>query len=208
MMENRLLSIRSSGVLAYLYLAGGLLALLAMGATASRAVGLLMIAAGIFEWARRIRGKGAALAPSTSPSQPGGPPPEPSLMLIHWRDSYECGHPVIDMQHRELFNIGNDLINAVLDGKPEVGIEYLLHELIEHVKDHFASEEEVLVRTRYPQIEEHRELHRSLLGRASDLEYRCREGLLPMSDLVGFIAYDVIAAHIIQEDLKFALRSR
>jgi hemerythrin-like metal-binding protein len=207
-MEDRLLAIRSTGVLGYVYLATGLLALLAMGTKASYAVGSIMIAAGIFEWARRFRGKGTAGAPSTNPSQPGGPPPEPSLMQIHWRESYECGHPVIDMQHRELFNIGNDLINAVLDGKPKVGIEYLLHELIEHVKEHFASEEEVLARTHYPQIEEHRAIHRGLLGRASELEQRCREGLLPMSDLVGFIAYDVIATHIIKEDLKFALRSR
>jgi hypothetical protein len=32
--------------------------------------------------------------------------------------------------------------------------------------------------------------------------------LLPESDLVGFIAYDVIAAHIVQEDMKFRLLNR
>lgn len=206
-MEDKLLLIGSNEPLAWLFVACAALAALAVG-RAGAAGASVMLAAGIVGWFRRLRAKGKPGAPSTHPSPPGGPRPEPNLMLIRWRQSYECGHPVIDTQHRELFDMGNELINAVLDGKPKAGIEYLLHELVEHVRDHFTSEEAVLRRTRYPHIEEHQALHRGLLQHAKDLEERCRKGVLPMSELVGFVAYDVIAAHIIHDDLKFALRSR
>ena len=211
-MEKMMLSRRSQGLLPPVLLGGGLLALLVMGPSISHPVGLVLVAAGVFEWARRFRSQpkaeDSAGVPSTNPPRPDGPDPGTQLMLMRWRSSFECGHPVIDMQHRELFNISNELINSVLDRRPKVGTEFLLHELVEHIKDHFISEEEVLARTHYPELEEHRKIHRQLLGRATELEETYREGLLPVSELVGFIAYDVISAHIVQEDLKFALKNR
>ncbi len=211
-MVKMMLSLRSKGLLPSVYLGGGLLALLVMGKTISYPVGLVLISAGIFEWTRRFRSQpksgDSSAVPSTNPPQPDGPEPGTHLMTMRWRSSFECGHPVIDMQHRELFNVGNEVINSVLDRRPKIGTEYLLHELVEHIKDHFSTEEEVLERTRYPLLAEHRNIHRLLLERASELEQRYREGLLPVSDLVGFIACDVISTHIIQEDLKFALKDR
>lgn len=168
------------------------------------AIGLLLISAGVFEWARRYR-KGSATAKLP---QPGQPDPGANLMMMRWSSSLDCGHPVIDIQHRELFNISNELINSVLDRKPRIETEFMLHELIEHIKDHFSTEEDVLVRTRYPLLAEHRDLHRALLECARDLQERYRTGLLAVSDLVGFIAYDVISTHIVKDDLKFALQDR
>lgn len=211
-MEKMLLSVRSHGLLPYACMGGGLLTLLFMGTAISYPVGLVLISAGIFGWTRRFRSQPKAedspSVPSTNPPQPDGSEPEAHLMTIRWRSSFECGHPVIDMQHRELFNVGNELINSVLDHRPKVGTEYLLHELVEHIKEHFSTEEEVLERTRYPLLAEHRNIHRALVERAADLQERYREGLLPVSDLVGFIAYDVISKHIIKDDLQFALKDR
>jgi len=211
-MEKMLLSVRSHGLVPYLCMGGGLLALLVAGTAFAYPIGLVLIAAGMFDWTRRFRGQRKAGAgrsvPSTNPPQPDGPEPGANLMMMRWHSSFECGHPVIDMQHRELFNISNVLINSVMERKPKVGTEYLLHELVEHIKDHFSTEEEVLIRTRYPLLDEHRAIHRGLLERALELEERYRQGLLPVSDLVGFIAYDVIATHIIQEDMKFALQEQ
>ena len=131
-----------------------------------------------------------------------------ALMQIAWRKSFECGHPTIDEQHRQLFEIGDTVINAVLKSKPRNHIEFLLDELTEHIQAHFKSEEAVLARTRYPLTQEHRAHHAALLEKAQGLRDSYRQGLLDVSELVGFIAYDVITEHIIHEDLKFALRGR
>lgn len=47
-------------------------------------------------------------------------------------------------------------------------------------------------------------MHTALVERIRDLQssYHCRA--LPASDLVRFLAYDVIAQHIVTEDLRFS----
>ena len=131
-----------------------------------------------------------------------------SLIQLSWRKSFECGHPVIDSQHRKLFDIGDGLINAAVKGKSRDHIEFLLDEMTEHIQEHFATEEAVLARTRYPLSGEHRAHHADLLARAQSLRDAYRSHQLDLGELVGFITYEVIAEHIIKEDLKFALKER
>ena len=131
-----------------------------------------------------------------------------SLIQLSWRKSFECGHPVIDAQHRKLFDIGDGLINAAVKGKSRDHIEFLLDEMTEHIQEHFVTEEAVLARTRYPLSGEHRAHHADLLARAQSLRDAYRSHQLDLGELVGFITYEVIAEHIIKEDLKFALKER
>lgn len=211
-MQKKLISVRLHRVLPFVYLGGGVLTLFAMDTAMGYASGLLLVAAGVVEWARRGPGNRPAQESGARPPAPTPPIDESEaagkLMTIRWRRDYECGHPVIDDQHRALFDISNDLINSVLLRKSKSDIELLLRELVEHIQHHFSTEEEVLARTRYPLTAAHREIHRVLLARAGDLEERYRAGLLAVGDLVGFISCEVISAHIITEDIKFALQDR
>ena len=183
-----------------------------MGPSVSYPVGLVLVAAGIFEWVRRFRSQpkteDSAGVPSTNPPRPDGPDPGPQLMLMRWRSSFECGHPVIDMQHRELFNISNELINSVLDRRPKIGVEYLLHELVEHIKDHFISEEEVLARTHYPALEEHRNIHRVASVAPPSWKSGIARACCRSATWSGSSPTTSSPTHIIQEDLKFALKNR
>ena len=101
-----------------------------------------------------------------------------------------------------------DSINAAVKGKSRDHIEFLLDEMTEHIKEHFVTEEAVLARTRYPLSGEHRAHHADLLSRAQSLRDAYRSHRLDLGELVGFITYEVIAEHIIKEDLKFALKDR
>lgn len=171
------------------------------------------IAARILAWVRGdlphdLSDDGRSVLPTTGMALLDDQDPDSSLMRLRWSSSFKSGHPVIDQQHSELFDIGNELITAVQGRKPKADIELLLHKLVEHIREHFATEEEVLARTRFPLSAQHMEIHRELLERAQDLKDWYRAGQLAVGDLVGFIAHDVIADHIIKEDLKFALRDR
>jgi hemerythrin-like metal-binding protein len=127
-----------------------------------------------------------------------------ALTQIIWKPSFECGHSVIDAQHRRLFGLGNELIMAVSANKPREDIEWLLDELIDHITNHFRTEEAALARAKHPITEEHQEVHRSLLSKAAELRGRSRRGEMTTSDLVGFVVYDVITDHITTEDLRFS----
>jgi len=209
-------SIRFFRALPYVYMAIGVLAMLALRNRLALFSGLILVAVGGIELLRRARfERELALSESRLHSRMSSRMSRnldgdstQALVQLSWRKSFECGHPVIDAQHRGLFNIGDGLINAAVKGKARDHIEFLLDELTEHIQEHFITEEAVLARTRYPLSEEHRTHHAELLARAQSLRDAYRNHQLDLGDLVGFITYEVIAEHIIKEDLKFALKDR
>jgi hemerythrin-like metal-binding protein len=124
------------------------------------------------------------------------------LVYIAWRNAYEFGHPVIDEQHRQLFVLGNELVNAVLCRKPKTVIEPLLDKMVEDVTAHFCTEEAVLARTAHPLFAEHRRIHQSLLAQANGLRDQYRNDQVNVRELIDFIVYDLVTGHIVREDTK------
>lgn len=206
--------------LPYVYMATGLLAMLVLQNALAVVSGLVLIAVGGIELVRRARfereleqsesrlhSRQHSRMESRMSRNLGGDSTQ-SLVQLSWRKTFECGHPVIDKQHRALFDIGDGLINAAFKGKSRDHIEFLLDEMTEHIREHFITEEAVLARTRYPLSNEHRAHHADLLAKAQSLRDAYRQHQLELGDLIGFITYEVIAEHIIREDLKFALKVR
>jgi hemerythrin-like metal-binding protein len=196
--------------LPYVYVGVGLLTIVVLRNEMAVFSGITLMSAAALVWTVRSRARresrqwdadGRAAEPD---GKLAGKAPDSALVRLSWQPSFECGHAVIDAQHRRLFGIGNELINSVLTGKSEFDVEILLEELIDHITDHFCTEEAVLAKTRHPLSKEHQEIHRSLLTKATSLRDRYHAGEVIVRDLVGFIAYDVVTEHIIKEDLKFA----
>lgn len=195
--------------LPYFYASAGLLAMIALRDGVAVFLGLILLSAGGLVGllrAQHRRGLYQLEKPSDLPNAGKEEAPAGVLVQFLWRNSFECGHPLIDEQHRSLFKIGDGLVNAVLKNKSRNHIEFLLDELTKHIEAHFMTEEAAMARTRFPLSDEHREHHRELLERARALRADYREGKLDVSELVGFVVYDVITEHIVREDLKFALR--
>ena len=210
-MKKDAFSARFFRALPFLYMAAGVLLVLALRNQLAVLGGLILVGVGGLELLRRARfRREQAVTESRMDTRMRadreGHQSTQALMQISWRESFECGHPLIDEQHRSLFKIGDGLVNAVLKNKSRNHIEFLLDELTKHIELHFTTEEAAMARTRFPLSDEHREHHRELLGRARELRADYRQGKLDVSELVGFVVYDVITEHIIREDLKFALR--
>ena len=128
---------------------------------------------------------------------------DPSFIRLVWHPAYESGHAKLDLQHRGLFSHANGLLTAVIGGRPtdEVmpQIESLLGDLIEHFRD----EEAVLRSVDYSLTDEHVECHKALIARARELAEDLLSGTLPLGELLNFLAYDVVAKHMLSEDRKF-----
>lgn len=194
-------------LLPWLYVGAGVVTMAAIRNLMSVLSGLMLVSAGFSVWQmrRRSRKAGAKEQPvrsSESPRLPGGA----GLMQLVWRSSYECGDPLIDDQHRRLFELGNELVNALLDGEPKADVEVLIDGFVEHIVDHFNTEEALMSQNHDPVEREHREVHHKLLERAKQLNRRFHRssGEQVVRDLVSFIAYDVVAQHLILEDPKIA----
>jgi diguanylate cyclase (GGDEF)-like protein/hemerythrin-like metal-binding protein len=127
----------------------------------------------------------------------------PNLHLV-WQEAHECGEPSIDREHQELFELANDLIDEFFAHDEDSGqILPAFDRLLGHIARHFASEEEILARHGYAELEAHRRAHAGLLARAEELRNAVQAGGAGLGGLVEFLAGDVVARHLFKADRDF-----
>ena len=71
-------------------------------------------------------------------------------MYLTWNCSLNIGIDSIDNQHKELFNLLNELLTSIEDGKGNDEVIKTLDFLEEYVIKHFTEEEEIQNKTNYP----------------------------------------------------------
>lgn len=135
----------------------------------------------------------------------GGIEPLPSSLIeIVWEDSYTCGHPTLDSQHRKLFTLANSLIGAVSSGQPAEETSMRLRRLMAHTAQHFHDEEALLARVGFPGLSDHAAEHHRLLEKANRFESEVGSGQVDMSQFVGFLILDLVQGHILIRDKDFS----
>lgn len=132
-------------------------------------------------------------------------PAKTAFIRLIWRDSFLCGHALIDQQHQQLFNDANQLLDAIFakESKPVADVNPLLDKLVRDLVQHFQDEEQVLMAVGYSGLVEHATLHCALINQAVELVARFRAGSLAIGELLEFLAQDVVVKHMLNEDRKF-----
>jgi hemerythrin len=80
-------------------------------------------------------------------------------MLVHWDESYKLGIPVIDNQHRELYQMLNELNLAMAEGRGKAVAADIMRRLPALIRDHFAEEEKALRQINSPAYRRRRIKH-------------------------------------------------
>lgn len=190
--------------LPYLYVSGGTLTLVGVRNWAAALSSLLLMSAGGVIWKMRRDYRLQHLADGSDGPATSRRGAANSLVEMVWRPGFEVGHELIDRQHKRLFAIGNELINAIILRKSKGDIELTMDDLVNDIADHFRTEEELMQGLGRPVSEAHLQSHQRLLTEVRALREKFQSGEMMVGELVGFIAYDVIAQHIIKEDLDFS----
>ncbi len=126
-----------------------------------------------------------------------------NFVRLVWHISYECGNQIIDHEHHCLFNIANDLLAAILSGRPTEEVKILIDNLSQDIIKHFQHEESILTNAGYAEIEEHATIHRKLLDDTARLVDRFHAGTLGIGELFNFLAQEVVARHILGADREY-----
>lgn len=87
-----------------------------------------------------------------------------------WKESYRLGVDRIDEQHRKLFQMTEDLVEAVNVNAATEVYQKILDFLKEYVIYHFHDEEEYQASIHYSGIEEHKAMHREFTQTVLDYE--------------------------------------
>lgn len=77
-----------------------------------------------------------------------------------WNATYETGVPAIDEQHKELFR----QVDILLDSGKADRVQSTLNFLGDYVVKHFATEEGLQAKSRYPKMAEHKKAHADFIA--------------------------------------------
>ncbi len=127
-----------------------------------------------------------------------------AVLHLSWHESYDCGEPTIDGEHRRLFELANALITAAFNRKSSPSeFDDALQKLLAHIVQHFADEEDILAQHGYPELEMHAQSHKRLVERAMQLRDSAATGGVTVGELVDFLADEVVTRHMLKADRAF-----
>ncbi len=121
-----------------------------------------------------------------------------------WKPAYSVRVPSIDQQHQRLFKMTYDLHVAIESGTTEKALE-ALNFLLDYTRYHFETEEQLLEKYHYPELELHRIEHERLLQEVLVLQKRAQQGENAMGQEVFKFILNWLVNHLLTKDRRYAL---
>lgn len=80
---------------------------------------------------------------------------------VNWSDTYSMGIKIIDDQHKGLLNFVNELYNHSTGDEQYERMYFaeVIQQAVQYVKNHFATEEKLMLGTKFPGYTEHKKAH-------------------------------------------------
>ncbi|AXH16257.1 bacteriohemerythrin [Malaciobacter mytili] len=133
-----------------------------------------------------------------------------NIEQIKWKKEYNIGFLSIDKEHQFLFNIARKALGVSLKKeniKPEE-LKTIIKELTLYVKSHFSNEESYMRKIGYPELDNHKILHKMLINLLNNLIKNINnlEFEEIKEELFKFIE-EYFVNHIILEDKKIQIWS-
>ncbi|WP_352399661.1 bacteriohemerythrin [Anaerotignum sp.] len=127
-------------------------------------------------------------------------------MAFTWTKDLETGNTQIDTEHKELIQAINNLLEACSSGKGRNEIANTMDFLNHYTKTHFAHEQVLQQKYKYPDFENHKKYHEGFIKVVDDITNRLKANG-PTIQLVGEINMQLggwLINHIKREDVKVA----
>ena len=123
-------------------------------------------------------------------------------VTFDWREEYAVGNEELDSQHKQLFNMGNE-IQKVEDDK----VKTYVMKLYKYTREHFHLEEEHMKTMLFPDLEHHRLLHDKLLSDLNTIAEKFDRKSDALEKFRSFL-FTWLTDHILQQDKKYFEFSR
>ncbi len=95
---------------------------------------------------------------------------------MEWSDDYKIGIPVIDSQHKRLFQLIFELNKALKAGLRRSDLEQLLSGLDQYITRHFQLEEKYMMESNYPKLNIQQKAHAYFTHRFRELSEEVSQG--------------------------------
>lgn len=130
------------------------------------------------------------------------------MSFLDWTDVLDIGLPILDEQHKELFAISNDLLNAIAQGEGETALIGIFERLKKYTEYHFREEEAYMRSLGYPDLEQHAKAHSQLMVRVNQLRKMLSSGQALSPEIGAEFISDWIIDHIMHSDAKIGVYAK
>jgi hemerythrin len=126
------------------------------------------------------------------------------MALLTWSKKYSVEVQSIDKQHKKLFDMINELHDAMRAGKGSVLAPEIVKRLAAYSREHFADEESKMKLAHYPDFASHKAEHDKLLGEVAALAMGIRDGKTVITMELQEFLQDWLKTHIAERDRKYS----
>ncbi|WP_144674324.1 bacteriohemerythrin [Campylobacter jejuni] len=122
-------------------------------------------------------------------------------MFPKWDNSYSVHNAKIDEQHKKLFELAAKV--EVVSDRPvsKNEVKELLAEFFNYMKDHFNNEEKYMQLIGYPDLEEHRKIHKEMIQTMINLIKNIKS-TNDLKEKLYMVTKKWLLEHILYEDMK------
>ena len=125
------------------------------------------------------------------------------MAFFNWDDRLNVGINEIDMQHKKLVQMLNELYEAMKAGKANEAVGKILDGMIQYTTSHFATEERYMRQHNFPDFQKHKQEHDTLTQQVLDLQSQFKSGQVALSMKVGNFLKNWLSSHISGTDMKY-----
>ncbi len=126
------------------------------------------------------------------------------MALVTWDTSYSVKVKSCDAEHQKLFDLINQLHEAMKLGLGRAVVADTVHELEKYTQTHFRAEEALMQRAQYPKLDEHRLQHQKFVAQVKQFKDDLEAGSMGSSIAVLTFLKDWLAEHIKQTDKMYS----
>jgi len=123
-----------------------------------------------------------------------------------WSKDLETGNTTVDGQHKDIFSLVNKVLeaNTSLDRKDRT--ETAMNFLADYAVRHFASEEELMTASMYPQYNQHKQQHDDFVKEVIDFMglYHKEGDTISVSETINNFVITWLKEHIMGSDKEMA----
>jgi len=124
-----------------------------------------------------------------------------------WGDRLDLGDDALDREHHLQFALVSGATEAMEQGRPWMA-RRLIEQLAGYSAAHFAGEELLMENAEYPQIDDHRREHRSMLEHVEEIRQLLDGGEHDLAVPMALDLMNGLASHISASDRQFADHSK
>jgi len=125
-------------------------------------------------------------------------------MFLEWDEKYSVKVKRLDDQHKILFNIINDVSEAMDAGEGNQVLGDILDSMASYSKVHFFSEEKFMQDCDYPDLDKHKKEHQYFVTRVQGFKKNLEDEKNALSkDVIDFLK-TWLTEHILVKDAKYS----